>query len=204
MDFEALVRAISERVLAELKARGAAAPAGPLVLVLAEREMGLESRVKKLVGQEAHIIFSGEGGGERIGAAAKRYILPFLTAPAMAALALGQAHCPRMHETLKLLLAGRKVEVLDFEYQAFAHSAPARLFDLYENYAKSLAAYGLVKFEEPAPEALRLREALVTADGVYKAAAAGARSLLVPATAKITPLAADAARELGLDIIKSL
>lgn len=240
MDFEALVRSVTEKVLAELRARpGFVAAPAPDVLVLATPDFAhaaaLEAKLRERLGQAVRLEFyktpgapevfsaagtpgaSGTSGAtSKSGAADKavpcgafgagpksvRYILPYLCCPDMAALATGRATGPITRKVLDLLLAGEKVEVLEFEYPRHAAAAPQALYELYAGYAATLASFGLVKLAEKRPELLRFRADLVTEKSVREAAAAGVRKLVAPRGAKVTALAEDAARELGLEISK--
>lgn len=203
MDFEALVRAITERVLTELRAERLSLQTGyekPRVLVLAAREAALEAKIRERLGDGYSLVFRGEYAEPK----AERYIVPRLCCPDMAALAAGQVTGPLTREILNLLLAGRKVEVMDFEYASHAATAPGPLYKLYEGHAKILASYGLVPFEEKGPESVTLRATLITESDVRQAAGRGAGGIVLEAGAIVTPLAADAAKELGIKILKSL
>ncbi len=173
--------------------------ARPAVLVLAERDETLAAKISKRLEDGADIVFWGEKAGNH---APIRRILPFLSCADMAALAVGAAHGPALSETLRLLLAGLKVEVLECEYRSHAETAPPALYALYESHARTLASYGLAEWREMPPAELRCPDRLVTEAAVKRAREAGAASLLVPAGAIVTPLAADAAKELGIAVRK--
>lgn len=206
MDFEALVRAITEKVLAELRAScaaPAAASSGPRVLVLAAPDFAhaaaLEAKVRESLGPDAALeFFRGAEAGQK----AERYLVPYLCCPDMAALATGRATGPITRKILELLLAGEKVEVLEFEYTRHAATAPHALYSLYAGYEKNLAAFGLMKFKSKAPGLLRLRDGLLTEKSVKEAAGRGVKALSVPAGAIVTALAEDAAKEHGIEISK--
>jgi hypothetical protein len=208
MDFEALVHAVTEKVLAELcKAPGSALSStcgvaeSALVLAMPDfaHAAALEGKIRARVGQEIRLeFFKGPEAGQK----ASRYLIPYICCPDMAALATGRATGPVTRKALDLLLAGEKVEVLEYEYSRHAATAPRALYTLYAGYEKTLASFGLVKFEEKKDGLMRLRENLVTEKTVKEAAAGGMAALLVPSGALVTALARDAAEELGLDILK--
>ena len=207
MNFEALVRAITEKVLAELRAAPQAPRSGERVLVLAApdftRMVPLEAKIRECVGPEAHIEFfkvleNSEGEGQK----ADRYIMPYICCPDMAALATGRATGPITRKLLDLLLAGKKVEVLEYEYSRYAVTAPQTLYSLYTGYEKTLASFGLVKFAEKKDGVARLHESLVTEKTVKEAHENNIGALIAPSGAIVTALAQDAAKELGLEILK--
>lgn len=211
--------------------------AAPLIVVLAERDDQLASKVLKHLAEDAVLRFFGEPAGTRnialtptstlnvmsSGAADGtsglafsidsniamslpqcRYILPFLSCNDMADLAQGKASGIFMSEVLRLLLAGKEVEVMEFEYRSYSETAPVALYGLYQSYEKTLAAYGLKECGRKQPDAVRFREDLLTAADVNKARENGALTLMIPLSAKVTPLAAEAARNLNINILKGL
>lgn len=201
MDVAELVRTVVLEVLERIDEKKTQA----CVMVLAARDAALVERIAPLVapfyGQDADILFAGEDCGGRT---PQKYLLPALSCSDMADLAAGRASSPLMAETLALLLRGVEVEALDFEYRAYADSAPGALYDLYAAYEKTLGTYGLKEFRARRPDTARLRESLITAGMVEQAGADGVRSLVVPATANVTPLAAETAETLHMSILKQL
>lgn len=199
MDMAELVRTIVQEVLERTQASGTR----PCVRVLASRDAGLAERIGALVAPfyacGADLFFCGE---ESTGRDADRYILPRLSCSDMADLAAGRASSPCMEETLGLLLRGRSVEVLEFDYRTHAETAPGPLYELYESYEKVLAGYGLREFRPMVPEKTMVREKLITAAVVERVGAEGHRTLVVPASANITPLAVETADALHMSIVK--
>ena len=180
-----------------------AASSLPCVLVLAQREAALEARVAPLVAglypRGADIRFQGEDLGGRVPA---RHILPYLACSDMADLATGRASGAAMKAVLDLLLRGVTVEVLEFAYEAYAQSAPIPLHDLYAGYERVLAGFGLRRFAPAPPDQVKVHATLISAAVVERAAATGTRELVVPAGAIVTPLAVDAAKAMGVAILK--
>ncbi|WP_319583558.1 hypothetical protein [uncultured Pseudodesulfovibrio sp.] len=194
-DMNELARLIAGEVLRRLKPEQAA----PCVMVLAPRDCELAEHVRGLVGDGNSYFFLGE---DLLGCEPCRYVLPVLSCAAMAELAAGGASDEAAKAVLGHLLRGHRVEVLEYEYQAFAGTASHALLSVYEGHAATLAGYGLVAFQAERPDTVRCREMLVTEKVVESFA--GASTLLVPATAVVTPLAVDAASSLGLTIHNSL
>ncbi|MBP3729884.1 MAG: hypothetical protein J6I40_00260 [Mailhella sp.] len=171
------------------------------VLVLAAREQALEDKVRILLspywGGEIDVVFSGECCSGR---EPKCIILPELTCSGMADLAAGRAGDPYLAEVLQLLLAGQRVDVLDFEYRRYASTASDSLYKLYAAYEKTLRSYGLAAFQEKRPETSKSHEALITSAMIEKASADGVHYLDIPARSIVTPLAAEKADALGVVI----
>lgn len=197
MDIYELVRAITQEVLQNIQKGNVA----DCVLVLGERDAGLAAKVRESLESEADVLFFGEDAGSR---KPGRIILPLLSCTAMGDLASGKAADATSSEVLRLLLSGTEVEVLEFEYTSYSETAPGPLYSLYEAYKKTLATFGLVEFRRKRPDTFRFWEELVTAEVVTTAMQNGASTLAVPVTAKITPLAEEAAKNLNINILKRL
>jgi hypothetical protein len=197
MEAEELVRRIVREVLRQLEAR----TKRPCARVLAGRDGQLAARILARLGEDCLLLFQGEDDG---GLAPERYILPCLSCSAMAELAVGGASGKETEEVLRLLLSGKQVEVLEFAYKRHAGTAPESLYGLYAAYEKRLAAYGLRECASGREEPCRVQDTLITEKLVLLAQARGASVLRVPREAMITPLAADTARELRVEIEKIL
>ncbi len=95
------------------------------------------------------------------------------------------------------------METLGFAYRAPDNATrPGPLYALYHGHEKTLATYGLRLCLPKPPEMAVLRRSLVTAQDVRTAGERGARALRVPASAKVTPLAAETADNLHISIIR--
>jgi hypothetical protein len=147
------------------------------------------------------LVFFGEDLGGRTPV---RHILPYLCCSSMADLAVGRVSSRTLETVLSLLLKGISVEVLRFGYRDHADTAPGALYDLYVGYEKTLASYGLKEFKAKLPESIRVREKLITAALVEKYGLEGYRTMVVPADATVTPLAAETADTFKLGIQKKL
>lgn len=197
MDVNELIHTIAQKVLQQLQSE----KQQPCVVVVAKREPVLAAQVAECVGQASVVFFWGEDTGARL---SSRYIAPVLSCSNLADLALGRASDKLLWEVLRLLLSGVQVETLGFEYKKYAATAPDALYRQYEEYAKKLASYGLKELAPQKPEALRLRDTLVTEKTIIQAKNKGASALLIPMTALVTPLAAEVAQNLNINITKSV
>lgn len=128
-----------------------------------------------------------------------RYILPRLEINDMVDLALGKASAPRGEEVLNLLLAGKVVEVLGYAYTACENTAPPRLFQMYSNYAETLAAFGLRSFKQ-AQKRSRLNKRVISEKDIENSHAEGVKRISVPDNALITSLAQECAKKFGIEI----
>ncbi|WP_320007246.1 hypothetical protein [Maridesulfovibrio sp.] len=197
IDINELVQSIAAEVLKQLKPEAQK----PCVLVLAERDCLVAEKVSSMVGDEYEYYFFGEDHHCKEFC---RYIVPSLCVCEMSDLAVGKAHGMIMTEVLRLLLLGNKVEVLSFGYEDYNQTAPGPLYALYQKHEETLKGFGLERFQPKAPESLKFRESLITEKVVSDAAGRGAKELVVLSAAMLTPLAEEAAKELNINISKSL
>jgi len=195
VDTHELVRAVALEVMKRLRAQAER----PCAMVLESRDEALAATVQGCLGNDTDVLFFGEDAGKR---APSRHILPSLSCCAMAELAVGRASGPFASEALRLLLAGVPVDVLKFEYRAYRETAPGPLYALYQAHEKTLAAFGMRQFRRETPGTVSLWDTLVTERTVLEARDKGASVLRVPVAAKVTPLAADTARNLHINIQK--
>lgn len=196
MDVSELVRAVVSSVMEQLSAT---APQ-ECVLVLGHRDERAAAAVEQALGLGCTVRYLGEEGQEHV----VRRILPRLSCNDMADLSVGRASGPLMSEVQRLLLAGQKVEVLEYEYRQYADTASGALYRLYGQHADTLAEFGLVPFVKPRPEYVRVWESVISAEHVRQAAQAGAPELQVLKTAVVTPLAAEQAKLDSISISKTL
>ncbi|QJB57068.1 hypothetical protein [Pseudodesulfovibrio sp. zrk46] len=192
-DMNELVQAIAREVVRQLKG----AESKPCALILAERDCLLAEKVRGCLGDEYNFYFLNE---DMQGQTPCRHILPLLPCASMASLATGGACDAATSCILKLLLQGTKVEVLEFEYEAYADTMPGALFNTYQSHAEKLAAYGLTAFKAEKPHTVMFRETLVTEAVINKMA--GSSVLMVPGNALVTPAAVEAAKAIDLNIQK--
>lgn len=198
MDMNELVRSIAQEVLKELKKEEASAPKD-CIMVLSPRNTELLEAVKQSVGSDFDFCFSGENQGQ---SNPVKYVLPYISCTQMADLAAGKADDDISREVLNLLLKGKKVEVLVYEYKTHEQTAPSALFNLYESYEKTLTTFGLSKFEKKKPESMRLKKSLITEQDIITASESGALKLFVDDNTNITPLAVESAKNLNVQLLK--
>jgi len=195
MAVDDLVRTIVREVLRQLQQSAATRQ----VLILARPD---ETRVAPLLarlGANQQVIYWDSAATAVIPA---RVIVPFLTCTQMADLALGRATDPLLQKILDLLLAGKPVEVFEFEYHQFTKTAPAALQQLYECYEETLCSFGLQKLGREAEESDRLNLRLVTERDVIEAHQQGISVLRLHSDTQLTPLAIDCAKERGVQLQK--
>ncbi|WP_419781115.1 hypothetical protein [Maridesulfovibrio sp.] len=197
IDINELVQSIATEVLKQLQPDSQKS----CVLVIAERDCLVADKVRSMVGDEYEYYFFGE---ENPCTEFCRYIVPSLCVCEMSDLAVGKAHGRIMTEVLRQLLLGHKVEVLAFGYEDYSQTAPGPLYALYQKHEETLKGFGLNRFQPKAPESLKFRESLITEKVVSDAAGKGAKELVVLPAARVTPLAEEAARELNINISKTL
>ncbi|WP_300671304.1 hypothetical protein [Desulfoluna sp.] len=195
MDVEALVKAIAAEVLKQVNGQGET----PRVLIIGDRTCPKCQAAQKRLGKEHTFLYPDEDPGSE---AKIRRIVPFLSIRHMADMAAGKADGPLMEIVLAALLAGQEVEVMEFDYKRYDQTAPEGLMRLFEGQEAALASFGLKAFDTTQREAVRLRKLLVTDADVAAAKQKGARELLLPRDAQVTPLAVESARDLGLTIIR--
>ena len=193
-----LVRTITMEVLKELQGRKDKLS----FLVLGENTPETTSKVYDKLGTDVSLVFYDQiGVGEKSPA---RCIIPFLSCSGMAELAIGKASEPYLSAALRLLLEGKTVEVLEFEYKAYSATAPFALYNLYAAHENTLSGYGLRAYSPQPIETLRFRESLVTEQAVTEAHKNGAATIITSTQALVTPLAADTAKALNITILKQL
>ena len=146
VELNTLITAVVRAVLDQLDTRPAS-----VAQVLAPRDEALARQVEKRLGSAMQVCFQGQSAGQE----PVLYILPELSCPDMADLALGRGSSLAQREVLDLLLQGKQVRTLGFAYRAHAATAPDALLRLYEEYEARLAAFGLTELTEAAPEASR-------------------------------------------------
>lgn len=208
-EMQEMADAIAREVIRQLNCRteGLAAlrPAGkpekPCIMIMGARDAKLAAGIRTQLDEDVDFQFFMEPGTGRV---PSRTILPSLCCATMADLALGRASGALMTEVLRLLLSGVEIEVLEFGYKAYAETAPGPLYSLYESYEKTLAGYGLKAFRRKQPGTVRFRERVVTEKDVTAVQEKGASVLMVPATAVVTPLAQEAAKNMNINILKHL
>ena len=193
-----LVRTITVEIFKELQGRKDKLT----FLVLAENTPEVATKVREKLGVDGMLFFCGEANAAE--KSPSHYILPFLSCSGMAELAIGKASEPYLAHVLSLLLEGKTVEVLEFEYKAYSTTAPFALYGLYASHEKTLLGYGLKAYVQQSVDVLRFRDSLITEQVVTEAHKNGVATILAPTQALVTPLAAETAKELNITILKQL
>lgn len=129
-----------------------------------------------------------------------RFILPCLHLDQMVDLALGKGGSRLMYAVRQVLLAGREVEVYQYEYRKYLETAPLQLINLYEDYRKQLRGFGLIECIRHRKNGLRIGKKVLTESDILKARDQGDQQLLLSAGCRVTPLAAETARNLGIKL----
>ena len=195
MDLQDLIQTVVQEVVNRLDNE----PEIACVAVLGERDDAVCVRVCEGIGTECAVLFDGE---KLNGRKPSHYVLPHLSCSDMADLAMGKATSDCAAKVLKLLLSGSDVHVLDFGYRAYEATAPGPLLDLYEEYEKRLASFGLKEWKPKSAGIVRFRGSLLTEQQVIDLCSDGVTTLQVPAKAVITPLALETARNFNCFIEK--
>lgn len=189
MDIEELVQQIARKVILEL---GVQEPRCS-ILLFSKRETGISPAIEKLLGgEERYLFYDDQYSIEAI----DRFILPCLYIDSMVDLAIGKGGSKLMYCVRQVLLAGKKVEVAEFEYKQFLTTAPASLATLYQNYHDILKKFGIVELkEDKKPATVYLRGGLITEEHIKKAHRDSITFMEVADSCCITPLASDCAKE---------
>ena len=195
MAIDDLVQTIVREVLRQLQQTDAA----PAVLILARQDEKAVPPVLAYLGSNQKIVY---WDSTEINMTAERVIVPFLSCSQMADLALGRATDPLQAKVLDFLLAGKGVEVFEFEYHQFAATAPTALLQMYKGYEETLRSFGLQQVGREDENSSRIDLSLITEKDVIKASQQGISLLRLRSDVQLTPLAIDCAKERGIQLQK--
>ncbi|WED21108.1 hypothetical protein L3Q72_10705 [Vibrio sp. JC009] len=200
MDPDTLIQTIVERVITQLQE--SSNKNTTQVLVFGAYSQQVEQHILKCVcATDVELCYWDTNDQYK---EAERYIIPQLSCRDMADLALGKAKGPMAEMVLRLLLEGKAVEVIDYEYKAYEKTASPALYKLYLQHESTLSSFGL-KCLKPDPEpVLRFWQKLITEKDVERAAQNSVKEIQVAKDCVITPLAADQAKSNRIDIKKEL
>lgn len=191
MDIELLVTRLAQSILRELQAEKR-----ETILLFAGREQKLPEGLTELLGQGPRLLHIGDPcHADQV----DRYILPCLYIDQMVDLALGKGGSKLMYGVRQVLLAGKTVEVFQWEYEKYMHTAPRAMLDLYAAYRKELEVFGLTACITAAAP-LRFGKNVLTEADILQAREQGAIQLDIAANCRVTPLARETARNLGIRI----
>ncbi len=125
----------------------------------------------------------------------QRRIVPCLSIRQMSELAQGRANGRVSMAILSEVLQGRVVEVLAYEYQRYADTAPPALLALYAAQAETLAGFGIKPFASTVAGEAPFSGKLLTEAGLREFAATGRSCIRLDRACRVTPLALDFARD---------
>ena len=188
IELESLVQQIAQKVITELGTQ----EQQKSILVFAKKGHVLPQVIQEQAGEFGRLLcYDDSYELDKI----DRFILPFLYIDQMVDLAMGKGGSKLMHSVRQVLLAGREVEVAEFEYRQFINTTPAALTSMYEEYHKKLKSFGLVSMEKKESRAKYLTGGLLTEEDVMLAHRESIPYLEVTNSCCVTPLAFDCARE---------
>jgi len=196
MAIDDLVQTIVQEVLKQLQG----ATESRQVLILARQDDLNVATLLRHLDQNEKAIFWDPAENS---ATPARIILPLLSCSQMADLALGRTTGALAKKTLELLLAGKTIEVFEFEYLQYRDTAPEPLYQLYTSYEETLRGFGLKRFAAKDQNIARLDHQLVSERDIIEAHQQGISILRILADAQLTPLAVDCARERGIQLRKT-
>ncbi len=195
MEIEQLIKTITRQVLESLDAEASREN----LLVFGNRDDTFGEPIAALVNSPYRVFFLDDDLENRT---IDRHILPQLTINQMGDLSQGMARGRIAGQVLGTVLKGKTVEVVEYAYTRFRETAPPALVALYDAQKQILQGFGIKPFEAADTRALRLDKQVVTQRDVQAAMERKIKVLKVPQKACITLLAAEAARENSIEILK--
>lgn len=199
MDSDVLVQTIVERVLAQLQEEPDSKTTK--VMVFSRYSQQIEEDILKCIHKDIELCFWDDIQPPIL---AERYIIPRLSCVEMADLASGRAKGAMIETILQLLLAGKTVEVIEFEYKLYEQSASPALYQLYQQHENALNSFGLVLLKPEPEPVVRFWQKLITEKDVQQAAMREVKEMHVTQDCVITPLAVDQAKLNQINIYKKL
>lgn len=193
MDFELLAARLVKDILHELQML----QQRETVLLFTGRDRRLPEGLTELLDPKARVLYP-EDPWEM--AEVDRFILPCLHIDQMVDLALGKGGSRLMYAVRRVLLTGRTVEVFQFEYRRYLDTAPGSLITLYEQYRQQLAGFGLIDCVLRKKQTARIDKNVLTAADILWARDQGAQQLDLAGNCRVTPLAQETARDLGIHL----
>lgn len=193
MDFELLAARLVKDILHELQLL----QQRETVLLFTGRDRRLPEGLAELLDPKARVLYP-EDPWEM--AEVDRFILPCLHIDQMVDLALGKSGGKLMYAVRRVLLAGRTVEVFQFEYRRYLDTAPRELIGLYEQYRRQLAGFGIIDGLARQKRAARIDRKVLTAADILQARDQGVQQLDIAGCCRVTPLARETARDLGIHL----
>lgn len=193
MDIETLVARLTRTILLELQAE----QQRKTVVLFMKAGQPLPEGLADLLETTSQVLYADDTWQpENV----DRFILPFLHLDQMVDLALGKGGSKLMYAVRQVLLAGREVEVYQYEYRKYLETAPQPLISLYEGYRQELLGFGLVDCIRQRKNGLRIGKKVLTESDILTARDQGTQQLLLSAGCRVTPLAAETARNLRIQL----
>jgi ethanolamine utilization protein len=187
MDIEHLITRLTREILKQLQVENGR----EIIMVLASRAEADGMQLPTEFADSRLIFLDDADRPETI----CRWIMPRLSLAQLTALAGGRADDPAARLLLATVLAGRQVEVLDYEYTRYQQTAPPALYRLYESQHQKLIEFGIRPFAEAKSEESADAKRLITEGDIRALLASGESRLQLGRNCRITPLAVDYARD---------
>jgi len=191
MDIELLVTRLAQSILKELQAEKR-----ETIVLFTGKNQKLPEGLTELIGPQPRVLHESDPYQSK---QVDRYILPCLYIDQMVDLALGKGGSKLMYAVRQVLLTGKTVEVFQWEYEKYMHSAPQSMLDLYAAYRKELEGFGLTDCAQEATP-VRFGKNVLTEADILQAREQGSIQLTVAASCRVTPLARETARNLDIRI----
>ncbi len=195
MELDKLVETLTRLVLAEVEEMKPAKTA----LVFSAKKQGIPGSVRNLLGDNWQVVYPVDVFEY---SDIDRFILPEMKIDQMVNLALGKSGLQWLSMVRKVLLSGRKVEVIEFEYRKYPESGPQALISLYEEYYQRLLSFGIIEaVGDKSKTETTLLNGLITEKDVQRMWENNIRCLELGKKCQLTPLAQDFAREHRMSLI---
>lgn len=188
MELEKLVSQVMEKVLQQINRP----KQGLNTLILAKKKDVTDPLLLEEINRGGHLYFLDDDHKDL---KFSKYILPRLTVNQMVDLAMGKAAGRIGKEVMDLVLRGKTVDVLEYEYKKYLCTAPEALLRHYESLESTLKDFGIKGFEKKDTGALRLRKKVLTQKDMNIAVQQSKKLVQVPKDTCITPLAREFARD---------
>ena len=126
MELEELVSMLTKKIVEEMKH----SDKNPNTLVLVKKRVFEKSSFADLLGSSRNLFYLDDDCRDL---AFNEYILPQLSCSQMADLAMGKATGRTGGKVLELILKGKTVNVIEYEYKKYCRTAPEALLRHYES-----------------------------------------------------------------------
>ena len=193
MELEELVSMLTKKIVEEMKH----SDKNPNTLVLVKKRVFEKSSFADQLGSSRNLFYLDDDCRDL---AFNEYILPQLSCSQMADLAMGKATGRTGGKVLELILKGKTVNVIEYEYKKYCRTAPEALLRHYESLEKQLNDFGIRKLKRKSAKSLRLRQKVLTQQDLTAAVQQAISQVEVAKDTCITPLAEEFASDHGIKI----